>query len=934
MTAVSPYAPAGRRHSLFSSGSNTKSALTVTAFVALAIRFWRLRQDDDTSDESNLAAADRCELMLRRVYKSLFGVSDSEDGIEMWPQHALLLRLRKTLGFEWLWGLVRRIMALPQEKENATPADDASNRSTPQSQMGGLDMLRQSRSQMNAILNYWFGQYSPDQAQKKLWMIASSSGDQRGVVDEDIATKFTSIILELAANDSALLQQWSQVDLFGVGYQAKVAAIIALDQMSRHVRRHYETCSSNGECVSCPLPAQSTLDTIAFNISRQFGIEHAKELSCGMVPIPMYIFGIMPYRHASTISTVGHVQERVEMSAALHEEMNHMVCRFRKATNRRMAILQDAARRSKQPTEDLSKNSSEVGDASSKNSLSENCQSHAETEVKGEKDLFSDEDILEAFAFDADMSSGDKDPVIKSMKAFLGDRGIYSAKPMPKQIEKCPSPTTESESTPIIVSLSGGVDSMVIASGLAYLKAHQGYNISIVAIHIDYANRPESGAEAEYTRRYCDSLGIEWKCRKIDQVTRGITARDEYERISRDIRYDFYRTTVKECIAGQMNKDVEVGVMLGHHRGDLRENVLSNAHKGCGPLDLSGMTSMSQNDGVTIYRPLLSLEKSSIFDYAHKYGVPYFKDTTPHWSTRGKLRNKLVPLLEEIYGEGSMNNLSNLATESDEARGLLRNSILQPFLDSVCTYPMGISFETAPWKDRPFFFWKLVLREALHGAGRGMFSDKCVASFLERVQAHTLRSGWLQCRRDYAVYLESDGKVFVFHPESFPFRKADQYILPSLAVEYGSEHATSFGPWKVVAEPVSLDSVKNELHAQELLEKKAVPSINMFMKGSISYFLKVSIQTDDTHETADNLKSMVADDQFPSPLVFLIFSRQSRPLAWKNADLKIQTILPLPGVVDATTTKTVTKSIWEKYGSEWRIVKVSLALDGIFEDDE
>ena len=152
------------------------------------------------------------------------------------------------------------------------------------------------------------------------------------------------------------------------------------------------------------------------------------------------------------------------------------------------------------------------------------------------------------------------------------------------------------------------------------------------------------------------------------------------------------------------------------------------------------------------------------------------------------------------------------------------------------------------------------------------------------------------------------------------------------AIEYGSEHATSIGPWKLVVEPVFLDNVTNELHAQELLEKKAVPSINKFMTGSISYFLKLPMQTD-KHKTAENLKAMVADDQFPSPLVFLTFDRQSRPLAWKNADLKIQTTLPLPGV-DATTTKTVTKSIWGKYGSEWRIVKVSLALNGIFEDDE
>lgn len=170
---------------------------------------------------------------------------------------------------------------------------------------------------------------------------------------------------------------------------------------------------------------------------------------------------------------------------------------------------------------------------------------------------------------------------------------------------------------------------MVIASILAYLRDYGGYEnqLKIAAIHIDYANRPESYAEANYVRRYCEQLKIDFYLRTINEVTRGVTARDEYEQKARQARYDMYRTVAADLCSKHDNTSspVVVGVMLGHHRGDLRENVLSNAHKGCGPLDLSGMTAVSENDGVTIYRPLLPLEKSVIFDYAHKFGVPYFK---------------------------------------------------------------------------------------------------------------------------------------------------------------------------------------------------------------------------------------------------------------------------------------------------------------------
>jgi hypothetical protein len=131
--------------------------------------------------------------------------------------------------------------------------------------------------------------------------------------------------------------------------------------------------------------------------------------------------------------------------------------------------------------------------------------------------------------------------------------------------------------------------------------------------------------------------------------------------------------------------------------------------------------------------------------------------------------------LEEIYGEGSMNNLSNLATESDECKALLHASMLGPFLELVVRKPMGIIFDTTPWKNQPFFFWKFVIREALHSARLGMWTDKSAMSFLERVQVDKPKNGWLQCRKDYAVYLQQDGKVFVFYPSSFPWRKQEFY---------------------------------------------------------------------------------------------------------------------------------------------------------------
>ena len=122
-----------------------------------------------------------------------------------------------------------------------------------------------------------------------------------------------------------------------------------------------------------------------------------------------------------------------------------------------------------------------------------------------------------------------------------------------------------------------------------------------------------------------------------------------------------------------------------------------------------------------------------------------------------------------------MSNLSTLAKDSDEARDLFNRTTLQPFMDKVTNHPMGIVFDTTPFKHHSPYFWKIALRDVLHSAGRGMFGDKTVTSFLERVLVDEVKPGWLQCRKDYAVYLHGDGRVYVFHPESFPWRKSDHY---------------------------------------------------------------------------------------------------------------------------------------------------------------
>jgi hypothetical protein len=137
------------------------------------------------------------------------------------------------------------------------------------------------------------------------------------------------------------------------------------------------------------------------------------------------------------------------------------------------------------------------------------------------------------------------------------------------------------------------------------------------------------------------------------------------------------------------------------------------------------------------------------------------------------------------------------------------------------------------------------------------------------------------------------------------------------ALEFGETRHV--GPWKVTAEILS-----GKVDGQDAfrLAQKAVASFSDVMDGSIEYHVSAP--------TWQEQNSFV-----PRPLVFSQFTKTSRPTAWKNSDLKIQTTLPLLGN-DETAVKAMTDMAGSGLVHEMdgetrenpvRIIKVTLQLE-------
>lgn len=271
----------------------------------------------------------------------------------------------------------------------------------------------------------------------------------------------------------------------------------------------------------------------------------------------------------------------------------------------------------------------------------------------------------------------------------------------------------------IVVSLSGGVDSMVIAHCASFLGK------KVIGGHMNYGNREETALEEEFVRLWCKNRGIEFELLDFG-LKRTKESRDEYEKETRKMRYDFYKHLLEKYDAN--------GIFLGHHLNDVAENTFCNVVHGRSLLDLSVIRETSVVLGVNIYRPFRDIPKSMIYEFAHSYGVPYFKDTTPDWSNRGKLRQVIFPQIEDTFEKQFQMKLYQIAKQSDELQSIVRKLVIEPALKRCEVKEDGIVIVMDDnMRNMGDTYWMILMQELMHSNGRSMPKQNVIKEMVVRL---------------------------------------------------------------------------------------------------------------------------------------------------------------------------------------------------------
>lgn len=256
----------------------------------------------------------------------------------------------------------------------------------------------------------------------------------------------------------------------------------------------------------------------------------------------------------------------------------------------------------------------------------------------------------------------------------------------------------------ILISLSGGVDSMVLLEIMCEIKKTR--NIAISCLFINYNNREESKLEEEFLIDYCLQKNIDFKFINIE-FKRNDIKRSLYEQQTRNIRYSYYKQL---CESNNCP-----GVFLGHHKDDLSENIFNNIMRGNREItDLCVLKKINTVLDVAVFRPMLDFTKDIIYSFAHRYHIPYFLDTTPNWSCRGKMRRNIFPKCVDCYGENYKNSLLKLGEEGEMIGTIFQRYIIDDlYNNNVLITKNGFSIKRCPVLNE-LYVLKILIRNISH----------------------------------------------------------------------------------------------------------------------------------------------------------------------------------------------------------------------------
>lgn len=258
---------------------------------------------------------------------------------------------------------------------------------------------------------------------------------------------------------------------------------------------------------------------------------------------------------------------------------------------------------------------------------------------------------------------------------------------MPYPIENCFQKFSFLKKEKILVAISGGVDSVV----LAYLCKKAGLDFSLA--HCNFLLRGgESDADEDFVKNLAKKLDVPVFIEFFDTEEYAAKNKLSIQLAARKLRYDWFK---------KLTADLNFAYILtAHHANDSLETFLINLTRGTGLEGLTGIPEKNQN----ILRPLLGFTRKQITVYAKANAISWREDSSnlSEKYLRNKIRHKLIPVLEDENPQ-LMENFLKTQAHLQDAMDLLAEYTRQ-LQEEIITKKGGMIFldiKKISQKDKP-----------------------------------------------------------------------------------------------------------------------------------------------------------------------------------------------------------------------------------------
>jgi tRNA(Ile)-lysidine synthase len=198
---------------------------------------------------------------------------------------------------------------------------------------------------------------------------------------------------------------------------------------------------------------------------------------------------------------------------------------------------------------------------------------------------------------------------------------------------------------PILVAVSGGLDSMVLLQLLSRLATVWHWPLTVA--HFNHQLRgAASDADERLVQTTAERLGLPVVVGRADVRAFQVKEKLSIEMAARQLRHGFLAATAQ---ARHIHR-----VALAHHADDQVELFLLRLLRGAGGTGLAGMAwtaLMPGQSSCRLVRPLLDLPKSVLAEFARAHGIVFREDASNASLAvpRNRIRHELLPLLERYY---------------------------------------------------------------------------------------------------------------------------------------------------------------------------------------------------------------------------------------------------------------------------------------------